>query len=153
MHKLSRFLSLNEIHLSWTRHLVLYVDYLKWLSLFFMWNIKICFMLITLFNLFPHRPPEHTIQLNKQSNKNILTVLTSADPTLLFTPCYTSISHIFLLHNLQDKYSIFCGQDLGGTNAEFVSVLILSQLIKFNPNTHRKGRKELVRAHSKTNVR
>ena len=55
--------------LSWTRHLVLYVDYLKWLSLFFMWNIKICFMLITLFNLFPHPPPEHTIQPSKQSNK------------------------------------------------------------------------------------
>ena len=47
---------------------------------------------------------EHTIQPKKQSNKKVLTVLTSADLTLQFTPSWTAISHIFLFHDLQDKY-------------------------------------------------
>ena len=144
--------------LSWTRHLVLYVDYLKWLSLFFMWNIKICFMLITLFNLFPHPPPEHTIQPSKQSNKENIDGFGFrwSNPAVytLFNINFSHISFIFLFHNSQDKYC-FCGHVLGGTNVKFaVSVLILSQLIKFSPGTKKTGdRKELVRARCKTNVR
>ena len=87
-------------HLSWTRHHILYVYYLKWLSLFFMWNVKICLMLITLFNLCFHIQHQNT-QSNPTNNqaKNIDGFDFRSDLTRLFTPCWTTISHIFLLES------------------------------------------------------
>ena len=103
------FVSFNVTRLSWTCHL----SPLCWLFemtfiIFHVEHKNMFYADYTFQSVSTSTLPEHTIQ--QTIKQKILTVLASAaDLTLLFTPCWTSISHIFLFHDSQDKYNVFVG--------------------------------------------